>query len=109
MPSTLNLIPKGPTDLCYIIIIMNGLNLSLTDYHLDNKQNPTMMGLCHGGNVLGSISDHSVIFKNLGHFVLLPIISQVLRQSSSEVRSVVGKLAFASFCRDCVGDASQSS
>ena len=62
MPSTLNLVPKGPTDLCYIIIIMNGVNLSLTDYHLDYWQNPIMMmGSCHGGNVLGSLIDHCVI------------------------------------------------
>ena len=61
MPSTLNLIPKGPTDLGFFIIIMNGVNLSLTDYHLDYKQNPTMMGTCHGGNVLGNLIDHCVI------------------------------------------------
>ena len=75
MPSTLNLIPKGPTDLCYIIIIMNGVNLSLTDYHLDYRQNPTTMGSCHGGNVLGNLIGHSVIVKNVEYFVLLQIIS----------------------------------
>ena len=107
MPSTLNLIQKGRTDLGNIIIIMNDVNLSLTDYHLNYRQSPTMMGSCHGGNVLGNLIDYSVIVKNV--LYCCKLYHQVLRQSSSEVRSVVGKLAFASFCRDCVVDASQSS
>ena len=62
MPSILNLVQKGPTEFFHIIIIMNGVNLSMvTDYHLNYRQNPTMMGTCYGGNVLGNLTDHCVI------------------------------------------------
>ena len=38
-----------------IIIIINGGILSLTDsHHHHHGQNPTMVGICHGGNVLGN-------------------------------------------------------
>ena len=40
-----------------IIIIINGGILSLTDsHHHHHGQNPTMVGICHGGNVLGNRS-----------------------------------------------------
>ena len=38
-----------------IIIIINGGILSLTDsHHYHHGQNPTMVGICHGGNMLGN-------------------------------------------------------
>ena len=41
--------------LIIIIIIINGGILSLTDsHHHHHGQNPTMVGICHGGNVLGN-------------------------------------------------------
>ena len=44
--------------LIIIIIIINGGILSLTDsHHHHHGQNPTMVGICHGGNVLGN-PDH---------------------------------------------------
>ena len=43
-----------------IIFIINGGILSLTDsHHHHHGQNPTMVGICHGGNVLGSSSSSS--------------------------------------------------
>ena len=42
-------------QLLIIIIIINGGILSLTDsHHHHHGQNPTMVGICHGGNVLGN-------------------------------------------------------
>ena len=44
--------------LIIIIIIINGGILSLTDSHHHHRgQNPTMVGICHGGNVLGNHDD----------------------------------------------------
>jgi hypothetical protein len=38
-----------------IIFIIHGGILSLTDsHHHHHGQNPTMVGICHGGNVLGN-------------------------------------------------------
>ena len=38
-----------------LLIIINGGILSLTDsHHHHHGQNPTMVGICHGGNVLGN-------------------------------------------------------
>ena len=43
--------------LIIIIIIINGGILSLTDsHHHHHGQNPTMVGICHGGNVLGRVA-----------------------------------------------------
>ena len=53
----------APTPFIYkllliIIIIINGGILSLTDsHHHHHGQNPTMVGICHGGNVLGNHDD----------------------------------------------------
>ena len=45
-------------QLLTIIIIINGGILSLTDsHHHHHGQNPTMVGICHGGNVLGNHDD----------------------------------------------------
>ena len=42
-------------QLLIIIIIINGGILSLTDsHHHHHGQKPTMVGICHGGNVLGN-------------------------------------------------------
>ena len=42
-------------ELQLLIIIINGGILSLTDsHHHHHGQNPTMVGICHGGNVLGN-------------------------------------------------------
>ena len=42
-------------QLLIIIIIINGGILSLTDsHHHHHGQNPTMVGICNGGNVLGN-------------------------------------------------------
>ena len=42
-----------------IIFIINGGILSLTDsHHHHHGQNPTMVGICHGGNVLGNHDHH---------------------------------------------------
>ena len=55
--------------LIIIIIIINGGILSLTDsHHHHHGQNPTMVGICHGGNVLGNQNKHGdddVSDKNL--------------------------------------------
>ena len=41
--------------LIIIITIINGGILPLTDsHHHHHGQNPTMVGICHGGNVLGN-------------------------------------------------------
>ena len=52
--------------LIIIIIIINGGILSLTDsHHHHHGQNPTMVGICHGGNVLGNRCHHDfIIFFN---------------------------------------------
>ena len=42
----------------FFIIFINGGILSLTDsHHNHHGQKPTMVGICHGGNVLGNLDD----------------------------------------------------
>ena len=42
----------------FFIIFINGGILSLTDsHHNHHGQNPTIVGICHGGNVLGNQDD----------------------------------------------------
>ena len=51
--------------LIIIIIIINGGILSLTDsHHHHHDQNPTMVGICHGGNVLGNHDDYDDVDKD---------------------------------------------
>ena len=55
----------GPVELSqlikklkFFIIFINGGILSLTDsHHNHHGQKPTMVGICHGGNVLGNHDD----------------------------------------------------